>query len=149
MSKKTLRNIPSLNGNYYHNGKGQTQSTRNFGKSLPAILTALIWTGIAGSPALAQDKYHDTETITPKYHSGTMVLPCSTFYCRLQRLMRLLERLEVEFYFGFELDLKIRLRPEEVERRLSLIEEKLMQRGQMVPEIKLELDALKVMISKG
>ncbi len=148
MTKKTQRNIQSLNGIYYYNGKYRAQNTRYIGRSLSAILTAMIWTGIAVSPALAQDKYHDTGAITPKYHSGTMILPCSTFYCRLQKLMRLLERLEIDFYLDIRLDLRIRLKPDEVMRKLSRLEEDLLKRGQMVPEIKVELDALKAVIGK-
>ncbi len=103
------------------------------------------------SPALAQDKYHDTGIISPEYHSGKIIYlpPCNNkLYCRLQKLLRLLERFEIEFYFDFRLYFKVRLKPEEVMQRLSLLEKTIVLQGKMVPEIKVELDILRVMPGK-
>ncbi len=149
MTKKTHSRVQPINETFYYKGKTNRQTFTEYVNKLAG--SALILMTIAVSPAIAQDKYHDTRTITPKYHSGESVtLPCgNTLYCRLQKLMHLLERLEIEFYLDFKLDLKIKLKPEEVVRRLSQLEDKLLRHGKLAPVIKLELDTLKVMINKG
>ncbi|MGH1352774.1 MAG: hypothetical protein ACRBBN_18505 [Methyloligellaceae bacterium] len=149
MTKNTQNKLQTFKIKCYHNANTGPDNTLFTGiNRASALFGALLLASITTTPASAQDKYHDTGTIKPGYTSGNMVLPCSTLYCQLQKLMDLLKQLEIKFYLDFRLYFKIRLKPEEVMRRLSLLENELIKRGKMMPALKSELDALKVMLGK-
>ncbi|MGH1352433.1 MAG: hypothetical protein ACRBBN_16730 [Methyloligellaceae bacterium] len=149
MTKYAQDKLQTFKIKCYHNANTGPDNTRFTGiNRASALFGALLLASIITTPASAQDKYHDTGTITPRYTSGNMILPCSTLYCRLHKLIGLLKRLETELHVNFQLDFKIRLKPEEVLQKLSALELTLAQRGKLLPAIKLELSALKKMLQK-
>ncbi len=149
MTNNIRNTLQPLDEIFYQKGRCPQKNIIRYVNKLAVLTFVLV--AIAVSPASAQDKYHPTETGPPKHKVAELLLPTcrKSFHCRLQRLLKWLQTIEIDIYLDIRFHIHIRMKPEEALNKLSLIEDKLKKQGRMAPIIKAELDALRDMISQG
>ncbi|MGH1351227.1 MAG: hypothetical protein ACRBBN_10510 [Methyloligellaceae bacterium] len=108
---------------------------------------ALFMTVTAAGSAFAQDKYKPD--MPPPYVPASFSVPETCrhkIYCRIQKLLKLLKQIEIEFYLDIRFFIQIQIGPKErveLEERLSRLEDRLLRAGKLSPVIKSEIGVLK------